>query len=837
MEHNVEVRVNGTINPVDFDYNSRYEVCLSKGTLRSSFLHGVWHGDNPFRSVLPITLLQIFLFLISSRLIYFLLRPIRTPNFVCSVLAGILLGPSVIGQNKKLRNLLFPPVQNEILRFMATMASIYYIFIVIMKMEAVSNLKNAIKTWRFGTIPFLSSFWVMSGLLYFLVPNVPSQPDTMQRVRMLLCVTTSVSTFPVMSENLFELNLLTSELGQVAISATALNEIAYWVFVAVSTAIDFKAKGMNALGYMCSYIAFICFCVFAIKPAMLMIAKRTPEGMPISQGYVVLIQIGVLAMGALSNQLGISILIGPFLLGLVMPHGSALATTVVDRTEGIITHFLVPLFFCYVGLIIDVYSLHSWGLIFKIQLVIIAGFVTKFIACMLISLSYNISLKHGFVLGLMLNFKGINDLIILTKFRRLEIVDDQLFAHWVFSVIGVTAIVSPLIEMLYKPHTRIETYSRSRGLTTIRTIQNTQRNSELCMVLCMHKEGEVRSMISLLESMNPCHESPICVYVIHLIELSGQSTPMLHRVDITKKKSQTHNPSTGHIMRAFDTYARNSDKGSITLLPYINVAPYKSMHEPVVNLAQDRFAPLIIVPFHQNDQSHVGGVAASIRKVNINFLAHAKCTVGLLVDRQSHLRVSSSGLMSLHIGIFFVGGPDDREALALGMRMAERQNSSLVFFRLVVQNHDDEKNKDDDDDEELGEENEEDRRKDESLIDEFRAMKFGRGQVEYREINVKGSEVFERIRRLEGDYDLVMVGRKHAVEIQVGDEEMLESLLDNADMLGVIGDMLASYQFCDGKVPVLVTQCGGGNNNKGKGLGRKASSVAGSHSSFGSRFR
>ncbi|XP_028767078.1 cation/H(+) antiporter 15-like [Neltuma alba] len=785
MEHNVEVRVNGTINPVDFDYNSNYEVCFHKGIVRSKFLHGVWYSDSPFHSWdFPRTFS------------YWAQRE----NQEYTVPAYPKRGLAVHG------------------------ISVFHILHLHRGNENGGGVEPEKRhedlEIRSNTPPV--QFLGHVGPLLLPRSRRVFQLDTAQRVRMLLCVTTSISTFPVMSENLVELNLLTSELGQVAMSATILNEIAHWAYMAISTVIVFKLK--NTFEFLFCCIAFICFCFFAIKPAMLMIARRTPDGMPLSQGYVVSIQIGVLVMAAISSLLGMSFTTGPFLVGLVMPHGSQLATTIVDRTECIMSNFLGPLFFCHIGLNIDVYALQSWGMILKIQLIIIAGFLTKFITCTLISLSYNIRLKHGIVLGLMLNFKGIIDLIIFRKLRSLKIVDDQLFAHWVFSVIGVTAIVSPLIEILYKPLTRLETLSRSRASKTIRTIQTTSRNSELLIVSCVHKEGEVRSIIALLESMNPKIENPICVYAIHLIELSGQSTPMLRRVDISKKKSLTHH-STGYIMRAFDNYARNSDEGSITLVPYMNVAPYKSMHEAVCNFAQDRSAPLIILPFHQNDPTHVGDVAVAIRKLNMNFLDHANCSVGILVDRESHLRVSSSEHMSLHIGMFFVGGPDDREALALGMRMARRENSSLVVYRFVMQNHEKE---------EWEEEDEEDRRMDEDLIDEFRAMNFGRRGVAYHEIEVEGTEVFERIQELEGEYDLVMVGRKHRVEVDgLEDEEVLSTLWDNADVLGVIGDMLASTEFCDGTVPVLVTQCGGSNL---KSLGRKASSVAASHSSLGSTF-
>lgn len=416
--------------------------------------------------------------------------------------------------------------------------------------------------------------------------------------------------------------------------------------------------------------------------------------------------------------------------------------------------------------------------------------------------------------------------------------DDEIFAHLVSSVMLITAITSPLIEILYKPHRRLETSTRLQR-ESIRMIQNTPRNTEFCVVSCVHKEGEVRSMMALLEALHPSHASPMCVYVIHLVELLGQTTPRLHRVNIHKKKLRPLNYSaTSYIMRAFDNYfSRSSGHGGyVTVVPCVNVAPYKNMHHSICTLAHDKSVPFIILPFHQNDHSHVNAAtAAAIRDINANFQAHAPCTVGILVDRHSRLGLSSNNtsFLSFHVGVFFMGGPDDREALALGMRMSERANTSIVLFRFVLENN----NEDEDDEErvksdafeeevcddkeeqkekekealleEEEEEEEEERRMDESLIGEFMAKKFGNGQVVYHEIGVEGSEkVLDTMRILEGNYDLVMVGRKHKMEIEgFNDEETLSNFLENAT-LGVFGDMLASREFCNGTVPVLVVQSG-----------------------------
>jgi len=367
----------------------------------------------------------------------------------------------------------------------------------------------------------------------------------------------------------------------------------------------------------------------------------------------------------------------------------------------------------------------------------------------------------------------------------------------------ITAIVTPLIDLLYKHRPRVlQTASLYEG--HVRTIQSIPRNTEFRIICCVHNEENVRGVTALIEACNPVIQSPICVYAIHLIELLGKSTPILVPINNRLKSLSVNYPNTNHIMRAFENYSTNSS-GPITVIPYVNVAPYKSMHDAICNLAQDKLVPFIIIPYPENDNVHlVGHTAASIRKMNASFQAHVPCTLGILVDK--HSRLGASANVFFNVGIFFIGGPDDREALALGIRMSERAKTRVSLFRFVVNNR------------EYGskivltkeerEQEEEDMMMDEGLIDEFKSMKYGNGNVSWFEIVVEdGVEVLDAVHSLEGNYDLVMVGRRHN-DGSLDSEEM-GTFIENAAILGILGDMLSSTEFCIGMIPVLVTQCGG----------------------------
>lgn len=138
----------------------------------------------------------------------------------------------------------------------------------------------------------------------------------------------------------------------------------------------------------------------------------------------------------------------------------------------------------------------------------------------------------------------------------------------------------------------------------------------------------------------------------------------------------------------------------------------------------------------------------------------------------------------------------------------EGSNRSNVLEEEIFETHKEQKEKEK---HALLAEEEEEKTMDEKLIEEFMTKKFGNyGQVVYHEISVMGwEEVMESIRIIEkGNFDLVMVGRKHNKEfIGFSDEESMSYLIDNAT-LGLFGDILASKEFCNGSVPVFVLQSG-----------------------------
>lgn len=304
------------------------------------------------------------------------------------------------------------------------------------------------------------------------------------------------------------------------------------------------------------------------------------------------------------------------------------------------------------------------------------------------------------------------------------------------------------------------------------------------MVVCIHEEDNVPPVISLLEASNPSRFRPISVFVLNLLDLAGRGTATLKPNFPTRKKLTSVPSRAGHIINVFSYFAE-CNQGFVNVQHFTAISPYVSMHDDICTMALDKNAAIVIVPFHKKwtIDGTVGATFPSIRSVNQKVIRNAPCSVGILIDR-GEMCASQSILnckISFRIAMLFIGGDDDREALAYTSRMVEHPNVTLtlVWLRPV----DSLTNFSDKAEIHLHRE----------LMNQFTANPLGREKIDYKEEIVEDAVGTTRVLRGMEDYcDLFIVGRHHEP-----DSPLTLGLSGWGDCpeLGVIGDVLATSDF------------------------------------------
>lgn len=753
---------------------------------------GIWFNDNPLDYPLPAAMAQIILAVVTSRLLYFLLRPLGQTKFVCNLLGGIILGRSGLGRNQIIKDKMFHEKDAPLLGTMALLGTIYSMFLVAVKFD-INMVKRTKLAWRIGVPVLIFTVAVTLSLGYPLASTIPGFNGGM--FFPIFCFSfVSFTFFPVIAQALDELNLMNSELGQIAMSSALITELIQWVFSAVQNIVTKKSVTQGGLTFI-AFVAMTVFTAYAIRPLMLSITKNTPEGQEVKECYVAAILVGVLVMAFVFDAIGCSSMLGAIILGLVIPDGPPLGAALISKSEFLVSELFLPVFYFRVGFRTNVFSISDWNSFNKLQIVIVVSYVAKMVAVTVAALCCKIRLRNSLLLGMMMNIRGIIEMVVFAQWRYYELLDEQVYTQLVLSVLTVTMIATSSVHFLYSPQQRLGTSTKG---SHIRNIQSVQTNSPFCILCCVHNEESIRSITSLIEASNPTEANPIFAYIIQAVELVGRAAPLL--VPYKKKEGKKFsriNTLTHQMMQAFLNYSESS-RGLVLIKSYTMIAPYKSMHETIVRLVDDKLIHLVIVPFHENHNVMIGyNVTAAIRQFNINVQEYSPCTVGILVERGLSGRLSLSHF-SYNVAAFFIGGPDDREALALAARMSGNQNVVVTVYRLILRKKLNEGN--------YNEEEEREARLDESMVDEFKMSNIGNDCLNWRDMEVEDSvQLMDAIINSQGDYDLVMVGRRHADKSLRDDEEMSSEFVHYAE-LGMIGDLLASPDFCGGMVNVLVLQ-------------------------------
>ncbi|KAK4773530.1 hypothetical protein SAY87_028549 [Trapa incisa] len=766
--------------------------------------NGIWDGNNPLDYSLPLFIVQLTMVVVMTRLIVYILKPFRQPRILAEILGGILLGPSVLCQNKNFSRAFFPIRSIMILETMGNIGLLYFLFLmgVGMNMSVIRRTgKKALAVSIGGMVmPFIV------GIGFTLLRNTASGGDknNLSALILFLGVSLSMTAFPVLSRILAELKLINTEIGKIAMSSAMINDICAWITLALAIALAEGEQESNApLWVVLSSLAFVLINIFIVRPTISWVIQRTPEGQTFSDFFICVILTGVMISGFITESIGTHSILGAFIFGLIIPNGP-LGVTLIEKLEDFVTGLLLPLYFAVSGLQTNIWKIvgfSNWVVLILLVLLATAG---KVAGTLLVTTICQMSTREGISLGLLMNAKGLVELIILNVAKDQKVLDGATFATMVVASVISTVMITPIVTAIYRPAKKSIPYKR-------RTLQKSKQEGELHMVVCVHSPRSVPTIINLIEATNPTKKSPMCVYALHLVELTDRASAMLvvHNarssdgLAMNRTQAQTEN-----IISAFERYMNVPGGGYLAIQPLTAISPYSTMHEDICHVAEDKRATFMIIPFHKQ-QTVDGAMEAThpaFRVVNMNVLVNAPCSVGILVDRGLNGGAGSSTRVAAahNMVVLFFGGPDDREALAYGWRMSEHPGVSLVVMRFVP--IDDVANPDEVDgggNSKAGVAIKVDEDLDEEYINEFRMKTANDGSVTYVEKMVRnGEETVAVIRSINSAHDLFIVGRGHGTV-----SPLTAGLTDWSECpeLGTIGDLLASSDFA-ASVSVLVVQ-------------------------------
>ncbi|KAL2896949.1 Cation/H(+) antiporter 15 [Bienertia sinuspersici] len=735
--------------------------------------YGVWHGKSPLQSSVPLLLTQLVLISLTSKAAELCLRPLGQSSIVSQIFGGIVLGPSVLGQAPGIAATLFPQRGHVIIETLATFGIVLFCFSIGVKMDASMMLRPKKTAITISLSLYIFTLIIPMVITFTLISQI-NLDEALKQTLPFLVATQSLVAFPAIACLLAELKIFNTEVGRLAVATSMF----YDLLALITCAFGFAYLETRENGVLQSITAIICILgliIGIVAVARFILLKHlVPDKETIgnengvSEVHLAMLFIALFISTMLSEIVGQHYFLGPMVLGLALPASSPLGAAVVSKLDTMVSGVLYPTFLAISGLKTDIFTV-SFQHSLVTAVVVFGGFVIKSVAVIISAMYGNVPFLEALVLGLVMNARGINELIVFNLVLEDEKLSTQDFTLLVISALLVTAIISPIVSYFYDPSRR---YASLRRMT----IQHLKKDGEMNLVVCVHQHDNVPTLVNVVEASFAYKESPVLVTVIILVEVVGKSAPMLlaYRPQRTLEPSSSSNDN--HISNAFQQYERQND-GNAFVQVYTNMSHFKAMPDDVRRMAAEKRANFIILPFHKQwaIDGTVGAVNRSVQEMNLKMLEWAPCSLGILVDRGP-----ANGSLSIlnnrstyHVAVLFIGGADDIESLAYATRMVRHEQVVVTVIRFLL----------------LGQDNSRERKHESDTIEEFRNSNPGNEQFIYREELVKdGVGLAEYISNMDNTYDLILVGRNHQHSpLVVGLQEWSE-----CPELGVMGDLIAS---------------------------------------------
>ncbi|MGH7879398.1 MAG: cation:proton antiporter, partial [Candidatus Binataceae bacterium] len=404
-------------------------------------------GDAPGAELLHV-LLALMAVVAMARLLGTLFRNIGQPPVIGEILAGILLGPSLLGYiAPPVSAYLFPPSVMPALNLIAQVGVILFMFLVGAELDLGLLRKRGRATVAISHASILAPFILGAALALLLYPRLSSMEVPFTNFALFLGVSMSVTAFPVLARILTDRRVSRTRLGAIALTCAAINDLTAWCLLALVVGVA-RSEGGDALRTLFLAIGYVALMAFAVRPLMGRLVVVYGNKGRLTQGLMATIFVLLLLSAAATEVIGIHAIFGAFALGAMIPHDSGIARELVDRLEDLVVVLLLPAFFAYTGLHTQIGLLNSpqqWALC---GLIIAVASIGKFGGAAVAARVTGMRWREGAALGVLMNTRGLMELIVLNIGLELHIISPVLFAMMVLMAVVTTLATTPIVHLI-----------------------------------------------------------------------------------------------------------------------------------------------------------------------------------------------------------------------------------------------------------------------------------------------------------------------------------------------------------------------------------------------------
>lgn len=477
---------------------------------------------------LSILLAQIITIIVVARILGWICKKIGQPTVIGEIIAGILLGPSLVGSLLPgFSDALFPVSSLGNLQFLSQIGLILFMFMVGMELELKTLKNKAREAVLISHASIIIPFALGMILAYYIYGNFAPPNIQFLSFALFIGIAMSITAFPVLARIVHERGIHKTRLGAIVITCAAVDDITAWSLLAAVIAIVKAGTFVSSLYTIAIAVGYVFLMIKVVRPFLKRVGDLFPSRQNMSK-QVVAIYFIVLILSSLATEIiGIHALFGAFMAGTIMPEDKKIRNIFIEKVEDIALVLLLPLFFVFTGLRTEIGLINDpylWKITGLIILVAVAG---KFAGSAFAAKFVGQNWRNSLSIGALMNTRGLMELVVLNIGYDLGVLSPEIFSMMVIMALVTTFMTGPALDLIEK------TFKIKKDLFTEEI--NLLRKFKILLSFGNPQMG--RSLLRLAHSLVKKQQDNASITVLHL----GPNS-VLHHYNIEEYENESFEP-------------------------------------------------------------------------------------------------------------------------------------------------------------------------------------------------------------------------------------------------------------------------------------------------------
>ncbi|MFV0469457.1 MAG: cation:proton antiporter [Dysgonomonas sp.] len=421
---------------------------ISENSPGKEFLNSL--TDNLHHST-GLLLLQIIVIIIAARFFGWIFKKMGQPSVIGEILAGIILGPSLLGLYfPEVSGFLFPVQSLGNLQILSQIGLILFMFVIGMELNLKALQSKAHDAIVISHASIIIPFSLGVGLAYFIYQAHAPEHIEFSSFALFIGISLSITAFPVLARIIQERGIHKTKLGAVIITCAAADDITAWCLLAVVIAIVKAGAVLSSLYTVAFAIVYVFFMIKMVRPFLKRIGELYQSEKQLNQSVVALFFVVLLLSSFVTETIGIHALFGAFMAGAIMPDNINFRKIFIGKIEDVALVLFLPIFFVISGLRTEIGLINDPGLWEITGIIILLAIIGKFVGSALAAKFVGQNWRDSLTIGALMNTRGLMELVALNIGYELGVLKAEIFAMMVIMALVTTFMAGPILKLINK---------------------------------------------------------------------------------------------------------------------------------------------------------------------------------------------------------------------------------------------------------------------------------------------------------------------------------------------------------------------------------------------------